>query len=240
MGRFPETERTAPTPDDRGRCGTARGYQAHRKRGEYACDACRKAHNEATKARNHGKRIRVKPEGTPKRDVPADVHAGLAEIPKAAPKSTPTEAKAEAPKPAKATPTPQVPDGVPTPPDWLKARGLELWIEVNQAHKLNASALVLLGEACRTADRLERLAAALSSRSTMWFELGDLDQASELGIPIVVNGMIGEARQLQTALRQTLTNLGVVKVDAANDAAKSPLDQIAEKRKQRLAAQGGA
>lgn len=133
-----------------------------------------------------------------------------------------------------------MPEGVPTPPDWLKARGLELWIEVTQVHKLNASALALLGEACRTADRLERLAAALSSRSTLWFELGDLDQASELGIPIVVNGMIGEARQLQTTLRQTLTNLGVVKVDAANDAAKSPIDQIAEKRRQRLAAQGGA
>jgi len=143
-------------------------------------------------------------------------------------------------KPAKATAERKVPEGVPTPPDWLKARGLELWIEVTQAHKLNASALTLLGEACRTADRLERLAAALSSRSTMWFELGDIDQATELGVPIVVNGMIGEARQLQTTLRQTLTTLGVVNVDAAEKSAKSPLDQLAERRKQRLAAQGGA
>lgn len=237
-----------PTTDPRGRCGTSAGYQAHRRRGEKACEACITGHTDANRRRASGEKVETKPTAARKRHVPIEqqgaepiVNTPSVPKPSANPFNAATATPAPTPPPrAKATPTPQVPEGVPAPPDWLKARGLELWIEVNQAHTLNASALILLGEACRTADRLERLAAALSSRSTMWFELGDLDQATELGIPIVVNGMIGEARQLQTSLRQTLTTLGVVNVDAANKVAKSPLDQLAEKRQQRLAAQGGA
>ena len=227
----------APTADPKGRCGTPAGYQAHRRRGERACDDCRHAHSVANNSRKRGEPITPSPPAKPRRrHVPIE-H----ELEHGTNDPRPVELPpAPADKPAKASATPRVPDGVPTPPDWLKARGLELWVEVTQAHKLNTSALTLLGEACRTADRLERLAAALASRSTMWFELGDVDQATELGVPIVVNGMIGEARQLQTTLRQTLTTLGVVKVDAAEKVAKSPLDQLAERRKQRLAAQGGA
>lgn len=229
-------KRKAPTADPKGRCGTYAGYRAHQRRGERPCDPCRLANNERSRQRNAGEPITPSPAAKPRRrNVPIE-HELETGTNDPRPVELPPEPPAEA---AKATATPQVPEGVPTPPDWLKARGLELWVEVTQAHTLNASALTLLGEACRTADRLERLAAALSSRSTLWFELGDLDQATELGVPIVVNGMIGEARQLQTTLRQTLTTLGVVSVDAAEKVSKSPLDQLAERRKQRLAAQGG-
>lgn len=240
MSRTPSKDRKDPTTDPRGRCGTYAGYRAHQRRGERPCDPCRLANNERSRQRKAGETITTSPPAKPrKRNVPIerDLDGGTndprpVELP-------PEPAPAGPAKRAKATATPQVPDGMPTPPDWLKARGLELWIEVTQAHDLNASALVLLGEACRTADRLERMAAALSSRTTMWFEIGDIDQATELGVPVIVNGMIGEARQLQTSLRQTLTTLGVLKVDAAEKAAKSPLDQLAERRKKRLAAQGG-
>lgn len=278
--------RKLPTPDPKGRCGSSAGYQAHRRRGEEACDACRTAHSAAAYTRKQGKKAKKSPPAKPRRrHVPIEHNLGdveetpttdqepaidatePAETPNPAEEPTPaakdpeepakadeTPAKAaevpdKAPakqtpskpaRPAKATAERKVPDGVPTPPDWLRARGLQLWIEVTQAHDLNTSALTLLGEACRTADRLERLAGALASRTTMWFELGDLDQATELGVPIVVNGMIGEARQLQTTLRQTLTTLGVVKVDAAEKVAKSPLDELAARRKKRLAAQDGA
>lgn len=233
----------APTTDPRGRCGTTAGYQAHRRRGERACKACLGAHSTANRARSNGQKAVLSPPAKArKKHVPVERHLEGAESGTNDPRPVelpPEPAPAGPAKRAKATATPQVPDGVPTPPDWLKARGLELWIEVTQAHSLNASALVLLGEACRTADRLERMAAALSSRTTMWFEIGDIDQATELGVPVIVNGMIGEARQLQTSLRQTLTTLGVLKVDAAEKVAKSPLDQLAERRKKRLAAQGG-
>lgn len=251
----------APTTDPRGRCGTTAGYQAHRRRGERACKACLGAHSTANRARSKGQKAVLSPPAKPRKtsmtlDQLEGVETGTNDPrpvelpPEPAPKpprepfkradSAETAPDKPAPaKRAKATALPKVPEGVPTPPDWLKARGLELWIEVTQAHDLNASALVLLGEACRTADRLERMAAALSSRTTMWFEIGDIDQATELGVPVIVNGMIGEARQLQTSLRQTLTTLGVLKVDAAEKVAKSPLDQLAERRKKRLAAQGG-
>lgn len=236
MARTTGDDRKAPTADPKGRCGTYAGYRAHQRRGERPCDPCRLANNERTRQRRTGEPITPSPPAKPRRrhvPIEHELETGTND-------PRPVELPPEpATKPAKASATPQVPEGVPTPPDWLKARGLELWIEVTQANKLNASALILLGEACRTADRLERMAAALSSRSTLWFELGDLDQATELGVPVVVNGMIGEARQLQTTLRQTLTTLGVVNVDAAEKVAKSPLDQLAERRKQRLAAQGG-
>lgn len=237
MARTTGSKRKAPTADPKGRCGTYAGYRAHQRRGERPCDPCRLANNERSRQRKAGEPITPSPPAKPRRrHVPIE-HTLETGTNDPRPVELPPEPDV---KPAKATAERKVPEGVPTPPDWLKARGLELWIEVTQAHKLNTSALTLLGEACRTADRLERLAAALSSRSTMWFELGDIDQATELGVPIVVNGMIGEARQLQTTLRQTLTTLGVVKVDAAEKAAKSPLDQLAERRKQRLEAQGGA
>lgn len=230
----------APTTDPKGRCGTAAGYQAHRRRGERACSDCRHAHNTANISRAKGESVKSPPAKPRRRHVPIEHELEHGTNDPRPVELPPEPVKDDKPaKRAKATATPQVPDGVPTPPDWLKARGLELWIEVTQAHDLNASALVLLGEACRTADRLERMAAALSSRTTMWFEIGDIDQATELGVPVIVNGMIGEARQLQTSLRQTLTTLGVLKVDAAEKVAKSPLDQLAERRKKRLAAQGG-
>lgn len=319
MPNYKMSENTKkPTVDPKGRCGTAAGYQAHRRRGEQACDECRAAQSAANRARKQGKQPKKAPPAKARRrhipiehklgevetgtndprpvemppesveeakepdmveeetptttEEPAVDAAPDAEESKEAAKpaeetatsdkgadQTPTKADqtpakaAEVPdkapakqtpskpaRPAKATAERKVPDGVPTPPDWLRARGLQLWIEVTQAHDLNTSALTLLGEACRTADRLERLAGALASRSTMWFELGDIDQATELGVPIVVNGMIGEARQLQTTLRQTLNTLGVIKVDAAEKAAKSPLDELAARRKKRLAAQDGA
>lgn len=265
-----------PTPDPKGRCGTAAGYQAHRRRGEQACDECRDAQTATNRARRQGlqpekappakprrrhipiehklealetgtndpRPVEMPPESVEETKEPAQEPTSDAKEPAKAAEAPDTSKPKQAPsKPArsaKATAVRKVPDGVPTPPDWLRARGLELWIEVTQAHKLNASALTLLGEACRTADRLERLAAALASRTTMWFELGDIDQATELGVPIVVNGMIGEARQLQTTLRQTLTTLKVVEVDAAEKVAKSPLDELAARRKKRLAQQGGA
>lgn len=243
MARTPSKDRKDPTTDPRGRCGTYAGYRAHQRRGERPCDPCRLANNERSRQRNAGERIIPSPPAQPrKRNVPIEreLDGGTndprpVEMPPEPAQDKPTPPSA----PAKPAAKPQVPEGVPTPPDWLKARGLELWIEVTQAHSLNASALTLLGEACRTADRLERMAAALSSRTTMWFEIGDIDQATELGVPVIVNGMIGEARQLQTSLRQTLTTLGVLKVDAAEKVAKSPLDQLAERRKKRLAAQGG-
>ena len=129
------------------------------------------------------------------------------------------------------------PQGPPAP-DWLKARGRELWESVTSQYELSPAALVLLGEACRTTDRLERMAAALSSRSTLWFELGDVELPDDAGVPIVVNGMIGEARQLQTALRQTLNQLGLVSATRSENKGVGVLDQLQARREKRRRQQG--
>lgn len=244
-------DKKAPTTDKRGRCGSSAGYSAHRRRGEHACAACKAAHSKTTNMRRKGlkpppsppaKAVRV--EHTPDEPATGRVNAPTPTASAEVRKPTPEARDTQPAKPALPTPPPaDEADEPPTPPDWLKAKGKALWSSVTAKYALNDSALVLLGEACRTADRLERFAAALSSRSTLWFEVGDIDQADELGVPVVVNGMIGEARQLQTTLRQTLTQLGVVGVEAANAGGnKSVLDQLADRRAERLAraAEGGA
>lgn len=242
-----------PTTDVKGRCGSPAGYQAHRRRGERACYKCRTAHTAAGQARARGEKTKSPTAKPRRRHIPVeqggvDPMVNPVELPPEPENPTPAEkpvpaepeTKPEPPsKPVEVTSVPQVPEGVPEPPAWLKAKGLALWVDVTQAYDLNPAGLTLLGEACRTTDRLERMAGALASRSTLWFEIGDLDQATELGVPIVVNGMLAEARQLQTTLRQTLDKLGVLSVDNAKKAAKSPLDELAERRAKRLAEAGG-
>ncbi|WP_169840382.1 hypothetical protein [Corynebacterium sphenisci] len=131
------------------------------------------------------------------------------------------------------------PAAAPPAPAYLKARGQALWDSITADYSLTPAALVLLGEACRTADRLERMAGALASGKQMWFELGEEDPDTG-GIPIVVNGLLGEARQAQGQLRQTLGQLGVVSVEATGaDEPASVLDQLQAKRAARLAAAAG-
>lgn len=213
----------APTPDPKGRCGTYAGYTAHGRRGETACQPCRTANTTRQRERRRAK--------------PATTAAAPA-VQETAPLRQPE------PEPLPRVNAPaedhtDVDSTLPAPPEYLKAKGRGLWNDLTRRYKFTDGALVLLGEACRTTDRLERMAAALSSRSTLWFEVGDIDLAEDAGVPVVVNGMIGEARQLQTSLRQTLTQLGVVGVEAANvEGHKSALDQLAERRAKRLAAGG--
>lgn len=243
------SEKKPPTVDPRGRCGTSAGYKAHWRRGEDACAGCRAAHSQNTALRRKGGTPPPsRPARTPRIDpTPAVPAVGLPEMSTPTPTAPRREPAGETSrpdpqdKPLLTGPSPApTPDDVPVPPDYLKAKGRALWESVTGKYRLTEGALVLLGEACRTADRLERFAAALSSRSVLWFEVGDIEQADEAGVPVVVNGMIGEARQLQTTLRQTLTQLGVIGVEAANAGGeKSMLDQLAERRAERLAAAHG-
>lgn len=223
-----------PTKDPKGRCGTDAGYQRHWHRGEEACDACREAHTVAKRVRARGGTVVSGPSKKPRR--PGSI-AGTDQDRRRKPEKQWTHETAPT-APEKPPAKPEVPEGVPEPPYWLKEKGLELWVAMTQENEFNTAGLMLLGEACHTVDRLERISAALASKKTMWFELGDLDQVTDMGVPIVMNAMVGEARQLQTTLRQTLNNLGVVNVNKAKAKELSPLDQLAQRRQKRLAAQG--
>ena len=226
--------RKPPTLDKRGRCGTGRGYTAHRTRGEYACADCRAAHSERTKAYQQGR----KPPRDRKPAVSQEKAVDTAVIqadpaPQPAPAPDPQPEPAPKPKPKAATGYKGVPDDCPPPPNFLKKAGLSFWIEVTQGENYSPGSLVLIGEACRSVDRLERISAALASRNTFWFEVGDIEKATDAGVPIVVNGMIGEARQLQNSIRQTLNAVQLLGRAKEKDK-KSALDMIAEQRQKRM------
>lgn len=246
-------EKKPPTIDP-DRCGTQTGYSNHANRGEEPCQPCKKAH--AAYMRQYKRRNKTKL-GQQKTQRKKKNQEDKERAEKAAAEAAEKE-RAERERVAEERRLPrsqeknlpsrpvldvihliEEPEQGPPPPDWLKAKGKHLWESVTSQYELTPAALVLLGEACRTADRLERMAAALSSRSTLWFELGDVELPDDEGIPIVVNGMIGEARQLQTALRQTLGQLGVVSSSSTENKGTGVLDQLQARREKRRREQQG-
>ena len=255
----------AKLPTRTSSCGTRAGYKAHGRRGETACPACKQANtryvkDRAKKAKPAGTKAagskatatkKAKPIAAPSLVDPLDLMAPEDDPGNSVPPTVEEleEAKqrqhaatpAPTPTPAPAPTVPTLDPDAPQPPRFLKEAGLELWRAVTAGYELNPAALTLLGEACRTADKLERFAAALNSKSALWFELpdpADLPQGAE-EFPIVVNGMIGESRQLQNQIRQTLGQLGIVEVQLRADAAEAPsiTDQLAARRAARLAKQ---
>lgn len=127
---------------------------------------------------------------------------------------------------------------VESAPRYLGREGQALWDAATQAYEFNAPARVVLAEVCRTTDRLDRIAGALSSKSNLWFEIKDspeveLDEMPEFSVS--VNGMIGEARQLLGALRTALNQLGINEVQAVSSGEQevSVLDQLRARREAR-------
>lgn len=252
--------KTAPTTDPKGRCSTVAGYRAHARRGEYPCKPCRDANSAYQRDRRAGK----VPTHTRPSEVYQDQRRGsqgqavadpYRRTDAPAPEPVPVGVQSTAPKRGQDTPPPApapepVPqerlapaEDVPEAPAYLRAQGRDLWDRVLSEYELNPAGQVLLGEACRTVDRLERMAAALSSRSTLWFELeAAMEDAGADSLPefnVVVNGMVGEARQLQAALRSTLKELGITEVTprAVDTGPRESLtDELKRKRQERLAA----
>lgn len=248
----PRGPKTAPTVDPKGRCGLEAGYQAHRRRGENPCKKCREAHNAYMRER-YAKKVAGDKSRMRRTDVvqdqrrvsePVTRKAAAASVRKTVKAPTPATPTALGRKQVEVVAQEQLDrdPSLPEAPSFLRAKGRQLWDSVNRDFELNPAGQALLGEACRTVDRLERMAAALSSRSTMWFELEpsmaeqELDAAPEFNV--VVNGMIGEARQLQNVLRSTLKELGVTGVAAKAEDESSRVsltDELKRRRQERLA-----
>lgn len=201
-------------PRKRQRCGTVAGYKMHVRHHEITCDAC-KAANAAEarrrRAKNKGRDVKRK-ESRQDRQDRLEEEGG--EIVAAVERETPA--------------------GAPT---FLKRAGRELWEEITAAYDLDASARVVLLEVCRMRDRLERFAAALSSQSTLWFELGEPQETmdGDVQMQVVVSGMISEARQMQAAIRHSLNGIGVLKQAERKQEGESMMDQLKAKREERLA-----
>lgn len=95
-------------------------------------------------------------------------------------------------------------------PKGLGARGRRLWREITAEHELDPSQKVLLEEACRTADRLDRLDAKLSGREDAWAHLVtrvDLGDDETRVIELRVDSALSEARQQQNVFKQLLASL---------------------------------
>ncbi len=123
---------------------------------------------------------------------------------------------------------------IPDPPVGLLKRGSALWAALAPARAGDPGALVLLAEACRVADRCERLDALLRGRNREWMRLV-VDDRRPRTFVVHMDGALREARQQQLALRQLLAQLGVGKGDAAPapETKGSVLDELRRRREER-------
>jgi hypothetical protein len=143
-------------------------------------------------------------------------------------------------------PTAQDPPGSPRttdPPPDLEASGLALW----QGYTAGRAALgpgerVLLHDACRITDRLDRLAALIGGEAEVW-ELVEIPY-SEDGRPLrlEVNGALAESRLQSSVLRLNLTALDAVRAAwpsgtqgpaSQPDDPGDPVDEIGRRRAHR-------
>lgn len=196
----------------RDKCGTVAGYQAHVRAGESACAACKRARREYSKAHRKG------------------------DITKRPPSKKARQRKAESVGEQVANAVAELTQGDVRGgnyPAFLQSAGRKLWDDVMKEFELSPSARVVLAEACRMTDRCEKMSAVLANKGTFWFEVDGLDQVDD-GVPVIVNNMISESRQLTGAIRQALSSIGVLK-PATPKSAGSVMDQLRKKREERLA-----
>ncbi|RAV34246.1 hypothetical protein [Corynebacterium heidelbergense] len=203
----------------RPQCGTVAGYRQHSKRGENTCKACKAARAEYMREHRAGEK-RQRPEPRAKKQK-AQEELGEQVVARLVGEEQEAQRGGEYPA-------------------FLRRHGRELWDEVTGSYDLDPAGLAVLTEACRMRDRLERFAAALSAQSTLWFELGEPEEleSGEVQMSVVVNNMVGEARQMQAAVATALGKIGVLKPGREKAAAANPLDEIARKRRERLASGG--
>lgn len=120
-------------------------------------------------------------------------------------------------------------------PRRLGPRGRRLW-EEEGGDGLTGTRRMVLEEACRLVDRLDRLDAILSGRDRAWLSLELADDGT---VEVVVDKVLGEARQHQLALKQLAAELRASGGTAKPAQEGSILDQLAARRAQRLADASG-
>ena len=95
-------------------------------------------------------------------------------------------------------------------PKGLATRGRRLWREITEAHELDPMQTVMLEEACRCADRLDKLEEKLSGREDAWAHLlarMDFGDEDTRVIELRIDGALSEARQQQNVFKQLLAAL---------------------------------
>lgn len=116
--------------------------------------------------------------------------------------------------PAVTAAAPVTSPAAPSPPV-LQARGRRLWRQVLDQGPLSATELVLLEEACRLADRCDRLDAFLRGESREWARFVPLvgDGGGDT-VVVIIDKALAESRQQALALRQVLGDLARARAGA--------------------------
>lgn len=123
-------------------------------------------------------------------------------------------------------------------PGDLRERGLVFWTAVAETVDLDPSGFVLLGEACRIIDRLDRLSDALNGKGRDWLKLADeievvaerFGDGKKVSVKVTVDGLLSEARQQQLALKTVLAQLGLGRAAERVTTEKSALQKWLEER----------
>jgi hypothetical protein len=95
-------------------------------------------------------------------------------------------------------------------PARLGARGRQLWDQMTAGVTLGPAELVLVAEACRLADRLERFDSFLAGESDRWVQFReDLEDSGDdvRIVKVVIDRSVSEARQYAIALKQLVGEL---------------------------------
>jgi hypothetical protein len=108
-------------------------------------------------------------------------------------------------------------------PDGLQARGSLLWSALG--HSVGTPSGELALEACRIADRLEKLDALI--RGDRWVDLIQPDEDDATTLVVVVDKALTEARGQQSTLLAILLKLGIeTKVGEKPTKGANPLAQV--------------
>jgi hypothetical protein len=119
--------------------------------------------------------------------------------------------------------------------DGLGERGQRLWREMG-GDTLSGAALVLLEEACRLSDRLDRLDDFLRGREESWMKFHARNDDGSI-VEVVVDKALAEARQQQVSLKQVVAELRQV-VKGRQEPAGGGSDDLAARRAARRKAAG--
>lgn len=118
-------------------------------------------------------------------------------------------------------------------PKGLGSRAKALWDGVLDEVELDSAGFIILEDACRTVDIIDRLSGALKSKNQEWVRLADdiifaASEARALEVNLVVNPILGEIRQQRLALKQFFAQLklGNIKPKAQESEHKSLFERL--------------
>lgn len=92
-------------------------------------------------------------------------------------------------------------------PSGLGTKGRKLWRDMSALASFNPAELVMLEEACRIADRLDRMDALLRGEVDSWLLLRVNEDGDQ--VTVVVSNVLSEARQQATVMKQLIAALRV-------------------------------